>query len=220
MIHPGACGNASGVVVGGRDRYPRPRFYQRWDMSDNEPRNEPQTTGTVGQPEPGVSYRPVKGFPGYSVGDDGSLWSCRSCKGLTDRWRKLRPHLCAGYPCFDLARDGKHTYATIHFLVLTAFVGPRPDKYECLHWDGNPENNRLENLRWGTRSENRMDSIRHGTHVTPFVKGSKISQDDQREIRARNQAGESTRKIAQAFGIGKTTVWLIISKGGAYATSI
>lgn len=52
----------------------------------------------------------------------------------------------------------------VHHLVLEAFVGPRPEGMECLHWDDNPSNNRLENLRWGTHSENTMDSIRNGTH--------------------------------------------------------
>jgi len=35
---------------------------------------------------------------------------------------------------------------------------------DSCHWDDDPANNRLENLRWGTRSENRKDSVRNGTH--------------------------------------------------------
>lgn len=49
-------------------------------------------------------------------------------------------------------------------LVLLAFVGPRPDGMEVLHWDDNPDNNTLENLRYGTRSENMHDRVRNGRH--------------------------------------------------------
>ncbi len=31
------------------------------------------------------------------------------------------------------------------------------------HNDGNPANNRLSNLRWGTLSSNEIDKIKHGT---------------------------------------------------------
>jgi hypothetical protein len=34
---------------------------------------------------------------------------------------------------------------------------------ECLHGDGDPTNNNLSNLRWGTSIENEEDKLRHGT---------------------------------------------------------
>jgi len=52
----------------------------------------------------------------------------------------------------------------VHRLVIEAFVEPQPSNMECCHYDGNPANNHLTNLRWDTRSENRLDSVRHGTH--------------------------------------------------------
>lgn len=47
-------------------------------------------------------------------------------------------------------------------LVLELFVGPCPDGMECCHWDDNPTNNVLNNLRWATRSDNMRDSYRNG----------------------------------------------------------
>jgi hypothetical protein len=35
---------------------------------------------------------------------------------------------------------------------------------ECCHYDGDPANNRVGNLRWDTRSSNNLDAVRHGTH--------------------------------------------------------
>ena len=63
----------------------------------------------------------------------------------------------------SLSRENKICNVPIHRLVLMAFVGPCPEGMECCHKDGNPENNRLDNLRWGTKSSNTKDSIRHGT---------------------------------------------------------
>lgn len=75
---------------------------------------------------------------------------------------KVKP---SGHLFVTLCKKGKTRNWHVHTLVLTAFVGARPDNMECLHQDGDPTNNRVENLRWGTNSQNRLDSVRHGTHV-------------------------------------------------------
>src|SRR5690606_8270706 len=51
---------------------------------------------------------------------------------------------------------------TVHRLVATAFLGPS-DLPLVRHIDGNPKNNRVENLRFGTESENAYDRVAHGT---------------------------------------------------------
>jgi hypothetical protein len=35
---------------------------------------------------------------------------------------------------------------------------------ECRHRNGNPTDNRPENLAWGTPTQNALDKILHGTH--------------------------------------------------------
>jgi HNH endonuclease len=72
-----------------------------------------------------------------------------------------------GYKSVSLRRDGKARTQQVHALVLEAFVGPRPAGFVTRHLDGNPANNDLTNLRWGTHSENVRDSIAHGTHYSP-----------------------------------------------------
>lgn len=60
-----------------------------------------------------------------------------------------------------LWRGGKRVKAWVHRLVLLAFVGPCPPGLESRHLDGNPANNSLSNLCWGTRSRNNLDRAIH-----------------------------------------------------------
>lgn len=119
---------------------------------------------------PGVRFKSIEGHPGYCVGDDGSVWSCVLMgvrRGVGDRWRRLRPHQQhRGHCAVDLGRKATRF---VHRLVLEAFVGPCPEGQQCRHLDGNPLNNQLSNLAWGTPRENHADSVRHGTayHLRP-----------------------------------------------------
>jgi hypothetical protein len=52
--------------------------------------------------------------------------------------------------------------AYVHVLVALAYHGPPPFPDALVrHLDGNPRNNRPENLAWGTRRENYDDLLRH-----------------------------------------------------------
>jgi len=52
----------------------------------------------------------------------------------------------------------------VHQLVLEAFAGPCPAGQEVRHRNGRADDNRLENLHYGTRSANTLDKVAHGTH--------------------------------------------------------
>jgi len=102
-------------------------------------------------------WRPVPAFEGkYEVSDLGRVKSLR--------WtppRILRPGP-SNYGHMSVVLGRRNT-RMVHELVLIAFVGPRPPGQETRHLDGDPANNRLDNLCWGTRSENNRDAVRHGT---------------------------------------------------------
>lgn len=56
----------------------------------------------------------------------------------------------------------------LHRLVLEAFV-PQPSKLHVVcHKNGYPNDNRVANLYWGTRSENAQDIATHGAPETRF----------------------------------------------------
>lgn len=159
-----------------------------------------------------VQFREVPGFPGYRVGDDGSVWSCWRGPALTDSWKRLKPGVhrkrtsARSYLYLHLWRGGKRHTRLLHRIILECFVGPRPRGAECRHLDGNPRNNALSNLCWGTHAENTSDSRRLGRFAT------KLTEDQAREIRRRRLAGEDRRALAAEFGTSPMNVSSIANR--------
>lgn len=116
------------------------------------------------------NWLPVVGYEdAYEVSDLGRV---RSIPRMTSngRWRRgvtLKPIPLPprGYLLVNLWWANQKRMCLIHRLVLTAFVGPQPVGMEALHGDGDPANNSITNLRWGTHSENQHDQVAHGTHA-------------------------------------------------------
>ena len=102
-------------------------------------------------------WRDIPGYEGrYLVSDQGQVRSL-----LTNKILRAAVE-ATGYVsvCLKDARGGQRTHL-IHLLVLRAFVGPRPADQETRHLNGIRTDNRLvENLRYGTRVENRADRAR------------------------------------------------------------
>jgi len=68
---------------------------------------------------------------------------------------------------------------TVHSLVAEAFIGPCPAGLETRHINGDAGDCHVENLKYGTRSENAEDSKRHGTHfhagITECIRGHDLT---------------------------------------------
>jgi hypothetical protein len=107
---------------------------------------------------------PVPGFEGcYEVSNHGRVRSIRR-KGAPGGLIAQRLG-SGGYRSVGLCRHGRTRIVRVHILVLSAFAGPRPSGQVVRHLDGNPENNHLGNLAWGTYGDNLDDSVAHGTHA-------------------------------------------------------
>jgi hypothetical protein len=77
----------------------------------------------------------------------------------------LKPSTTSGgRPTVKLVQSPVAKSRYVHQLVMEAFVGPRPEGMEVCHFDGDPANNHLANLRYDTRRANNLDRVRHGTH--------------------------------------------------------
>lgn len=113
-------------------------------------------------------WLPIPGYAGaYEVSDQGRV---RSLPQTTSDGRRLKAKILKGRPqrsghlSVNLTADGVNRNARVHRLVLLAFIGSAPAGMHALHLDGNPTNNRLDNLRWGTPSQNSLDAVAHGVH--------------------------------------------------------
>src|SRR5262245_12445878 len=112
-------------------------------------------------------WLPVPGYEGlYEVSDLGRVRSLHTGRGKGKRGGLLAPALTGGTCpklCVVLYRDGAKRTRLVHHLVLEAHARPRPPGMDALHGPGGPLDNRLENLYWGTRRRNYLDSVRDGT---------------------------------------------------------
>lgn len=117
-------------------------------------------------------WRPVVGYEGsHEVSNIGRVRSVTRVvirsngRPHTVPGRVLATHpMEKGHRRITLNKLGRLRTFTVHSLVLEAFVGPRPEGAVCRHLNGDPADNRVENLRWGTGSENQYDAVRHGSH--------------------------------------------------------
>jgi hypothetical protein len=171
-----------------------------------------------------VKYRLLDrlGFPGYRVGDDGSVWTCYKRVNLGYRygcrwelgaeWRRLRQRrLRSGYMQVVLAPGAK--MRCVHRLVLEAFVGPCPAGMEACHSpDPDRANNRLTNLRWDTRRANIADRDRHGrTARGERSGGAKLTEAKVAAIRAAYVAGGVSKSaLGRRYGVCPSAICRII----------
>ncbi len=165
-------------------------------------------------PTTSVEYRDIPDYPGYRVGTDCSVWSCLGIGGLlhgaiTSNWRRKTLHVSKqGYHAVRLRRQT----ITVHTLMLSAFVGPKPPGHECRHLNGNRLDNRLDNLAWGTHAENISDSFRHGTNGKGMKSHTpKLTDDEVREIRRLRAENVCRRQVAARFGVTMATITRVVN---------
>jgi hypothetical protein len=109
-------------------------------------------------------WRPVVGYENfYEVSSIGRVRSFdRICansyvrrgqilKGLPNKYQYLH---------VGLSNGAKQTTKTIHELVATSFLGPRPKGFVTDHIDNNRTNNHVENLQYITVRENNTKDIK------------------------------------------------------------
>ena len=97
-----------------------------------------------------MEFKTIRGFENYLIGDNGEVYNKK-------HQRLKRPtsnHSGKGYLYVDLYHKGERQRCYIHRLVAEHFID-NPQKKTCVnHIDGNPKNNKKNNLEWCTHSEN------------------------------------------------------------------
>lgn len=126
------------------------------------------------------------------IGTPGTV-GCKFMKG-----RVLRPGPTkSGHLYVVLGHGAAGT--PVHQLIARTFIGPRPEGTEVCHNDGDPTNNRADNLRYDTRTNNILDVFKNGKHWR------KLSLKDVREIL--NEPSTVTgASLAKKYGVSQTTI--------------
>ena len=167
----------------------------------------------------GVRFAHIPDFPGYCVGTDGSVWSCRGRYRFRAVWRELKlgGDTCGGYRHVSLWIGNRPTTFKVHKLVLQVFVGQCPPNHECAHENGVRVDNRLTNLSWKTKKANQADKLRHGTVLIgekhPMAK---LSENDVRRIKMRLRRGETVASISKSYKTVLSTTIGFIKSGRSW----
>lgn len=110
-------------------------------------------------------WRTIPGFSRYQASDDGQVRSI----GYNGRRSVVLRQQITGrqeYRTVMVHDDelGAQRRRPVHVLALLAHRGARPDGMVARHLDDDPSRNCIENLAWGTPSENTKDLVANGNH--------------------------------------------------------
>ena len=164
-------------------------------------------------------WRQIPGWEGlYSVSNLGRVRSERrviphSVTGTyTVAGRVLRPGIgFNGYRLCIFRHRGKSKAWHVHRIVALAWIGKPPeDGAMVLHTNGDPHDNRPDNLRYGTHADNMADMVRHGRSRRGTSNSqNKLTREQVLEIRSLCAEGTRVADVAIRYGITRACVSLI-----------
>jgi transcriptional regulator with XRE-family HTH domain len=160
---------------------------------------------------PNERWKPVARWPDYEVSDHGRI---RSFRRKADGVITLGGKIASGYRQVTLRRDDERKRFSVHQLVLRAFVGSPGPEQICRHLNGIPDDNRLENLKWGSQQDNADDRALHGSNVGP---DPAVDLDTAKEILRWYVKGKKQEQLAKRYGCSRAVISYIINREGAYA---
>ena len=118
-----------------------------------------------------------------------------------------------GYIRVSVIENGVRKYRNSSRLICRAFHG-KDEESLVLHNNGNPADNRPENLRYGTARDNYFDSVKHGTNSKGIAHGlSKLKPEDIKIIREKyNNGGITYKQLGVMFGVTACAIYRVIKK--------
>jgi hypothetical protein len=154
-------------------------------------------------------WKDIPDFEGYQVSNIGNVKSFHRKKVTI-----LRHHIDKdGYARVGLTKYynnyKKVQTKGVHMLMCLAFIGPRPKGCVIRHLDGTPQNNVIDNLRYGPVKENSHDRRIHGTAPMGENNGLSILRDkDIKSIKIllKNRFDIPVKEIAKLYGVCKATI--------------
>jgi len=144
----------------------------------------------------------VQGYEGYLINNKGEVFSSKR----ENRVKKLKEDISPlGYRRVTLSKDGNTKRFLVHRLVLTHFDRLPKEGEVCRHLNGDPNDNRIENLTWGSNHENCEDARDHGTGAM------KITWEDVDHVRYWYSKGLCNTDISNKTGVSSGAICHIVS---------
>jgi hypothetical protein len=171
-----------------------------------------------------VWYKKNQEFPGYCVGSNGTIWTKRARirlkngqfagTGMGKAWRRMKPSTRRPRRHLHITvynADGQRRDPTVHALILMTFLGDCPAGKECCHYDDNPQNNRLGNIRWDTHRANMDDATRNQRRRVGEANGRpKLTSSQVDDIRRLHRDGVQQKILAGIYGVHNATINRIV----------
>lgn len=161
-------------------------------------------------------WKKVSWSEDYEVSNLGNVRSWRpkgNGKTKPDNPRIVVQWLSNGYPSVTFSVNQISKNFLVHRLVAEAFIGPCPDKMIVCHIDDTKNNNVVNNLRYGTYSENGKDAVKNKKLASgENHPNAKLSNKDVDTIRHLVLSlGKTHQQVADIFGVARTTISGIIN---------
>lgn len=167
------------------------------------------------------TWKDVLGYEGrYQISDLGRFRSVDHVTANYNNKRRTRrcrgklftPRFSGKYLAVGLRKDRKLRTREIHRIVLETFVGPCPAGMEACHRNGDHHDNRLVNLRWDTRRNNRRDDLVNKTRKRGLDNPqTKFDCKNGDIIRSMYASGDFTQEeLAWMYGVGQTLISRVV----------
>jgi RecA/RadA recombinase len=175
-------------------------------------------------------WKPVKGFGAivakrYEVSNLGRVRSLDHFKdgtvktkaGIVPRrslvkGRVLKPQVVKDGHLWVALCDGEtQNKQLVHRIVAATFIGKAPkNKPNVLHWNDNPADNRVTNLRYGSDFDNAADRTLRGRATKgQDIHTAKLEPSDIKRIKELRARGWELKRIGDKFGVSDSTVYQI-----------
>jgi hypothetical protein len=163
-------------------------------------------------------WKNITGYEGmYKISNFGRVKSYkkRTGKGVIFLTTFLFSGSTIKYLIVHLSKNNNKKNCAIHRLVAQAFIPNPENKPQVNHLNNNPLNNHVDNLVWGTPSENMRHCVKQNRCNKP--KGEthhfhKLKVKEVLTIRSLRKNGSTYRELAETFRVGKRHIVNIVNK--------